>query len=140
MLCEKRESIRAATKPHVLFSSTCAVTVVDATVSAQQRMIKRNERSMSNGPLRLVGNALDHDHVRISRGPTNRFELRVVLGPPPLSRGFHGLKANDDETLWIPVALQTLGLATAYQVFTTVFADLVRHASTIAGVGLFIAH
>src|SRR2546423_6453743 len=125
MLCEKRESMRAATKPHVLFASTCAVTVVDATVSAQQRMNKPNERSMSDGPLCLVGNALDHDHVRISRGPTNRFELRVVLGPAPLSRSFYGLKPNDDETRWIPVALQTLCLATAYQVFTTVLADLV---------------
>src|SRR2546423_14428782 len=140
MLCEKRESMRAATKPHVLFSSTCAVTVVDATVSAQQRMNTPNERSMSDGPLCLVGNALDHDHVRISRCPTNRFELRVVLGPPPLSRGFHGLKANDDDTLWIPVALQTLGPATPHQVFTTVLADLVRYSGTIAGVGLFITH
>src|SRR2546423_15428659 len=139
MLCEKRESIRTATKPHVLFSSTCAATVVDATVSAQQRMNKPNERSMSNGELRL-GNALDHDHVGISRCPTNRFELRVVLGPPPLSRGFHGLNADDDETLWIPVALQTLGFAAPHQVFTSVLADLVRHAGTIAGVGLFIAH
>src|SRR5919109_5492588 len=67
--------------------------------------------------------AFDHQEIGVGCALTQRLRLTILFGSPPLFRAFSAVEFDDDQTLWLPAALELFHRAAADHKSAAEFGD-----------------